>query len=45
MVALHTINENHLMTSQALTTKLAAQALAIALFKAYAAHRVAQSAQ
>jgi hypothetical protein len=42
MVATHTFSENHNMSQQ---TQQARQAYAIALFRAYAAQRVARSAQ
>jgi hypothetical protein len=45
MVAIYTINENHSMSQQTQQQYRARQAQAIALFRAYAAQRVAQSAQ
>jgi hypothetical protein len=45
MVAIHTFSENHSMSQQAQQQYRARQAQAIALFRAYAAQRVAQSAQ
>lgn len=45
MVALHTLSENRSMSQQSQQQYRARQAQAIALFRAYAAQRVAQSAQ
>ena len=45
MVALYILRENHSMSQQAQQQYRARQALAIALFRAYAAQRVARSAQ
>jgi len=45
MVALHTFSENRSMSQQTQQQYRARQAQAIALFRAYAAQRVAQSAQ
>ena len=45
MVATHNFSENHSMSQQTQQQYRARQACAIALFRAYAAQRVAQSAQ